>query len=134
MIKQLAHICIHTEDLDATRRFYCDALGMRKGFDFIRDGKPFGYYLQCGQQTFIEVFKGKPAEVGNINHLALQVEDMDALRHQIESQGYHVGPKKMGADQSWQCWLEDPNGTRIELHEYTAQSRQIIGGVCEVNW
>jgi catechol 2,3-dioxygenase-like lactoylglutathione lyase family enzyme len=38
MLKQLAHICIHSEDLDATERFYTTALGMTKGFDFIRKG------------------------------------------------------------------------------------------------
>lgn len=134
MIQQLAHICIHTHDIQATEHFYCKALGLEKGFEFIRRGKRFGFYLKCGQHTFIEVFEGNQSEVGNINHLALQVDDMDAVRQQIEQAGYTVGAKKLGADQSWQCWLKDPNGVRIELHEYTPQSMQLVGGQCVVDW
>ncbi len=134
MIKQLAHICIHSEDLDATERFYTAALGMSRGFEFINKGQPFGYYLKFGNQTFLEVFKGEPGEVGNINHLALEVDDMDGLIAQIRKAGYEVGEKSLGADHSWQAWLTDPNGIRIELHEYTEDSMQLKGGSCVVDW
>jgi catechol 2,3-dioxygenase-like lactoylglutathione lyase family enzyme len=134
MIKQLAHICIHTEDLEATERFYTKALGMTKGFKFVRKDRPFGYYLKFGNDTFLEVFEGKPGEVGNINHLAIEVDDIDATIDQIREAGGEVGDKKIGADHSWQAWLNDPNGIRIELHEYTEESMQLRGGTCVVDW
>ena len=133
MIRQLAHICIHAADLDETARFYCDALGLEKGFEFVRDGDPFGYYLKLGADTFIEVFRGTSGVEGNIRHVAIQVDDLDGLIVRIREHGYDVGDKKMGTDQSWQAWVTDPNGVRIEFHEYTEQSRQLTGGVCNVN-
>ena len=36
MIRQMAHICINTKDLDETGRFYFDALGLRKKFSFLK--------------------------------------------------------------------------------------------------
>jgi len=134
MIKQLAHVCIHSTDIDATEAFYCDALGLTKSFEFVREGERIGFYLEFGNRTFIEVFRGDPGKVGNINHLALEVDDMDAVLARVTDAGFTATEKKLGADESWQTWLEDPGGTRIELHEYTEQSRQLRGGRCEVNW
>ena len=79
MIKRLAHICIHTHDLEETGRYYFDGLGLEKGFEFIKNGALFGYYIKLGDSTFIEVFQGKNSEVGNINHLAIEVDDIDAV-------------------------------------------------------
>ena len=134
MIKQLAHINIRTKDLQGTHDFYCQALGFTHGFDFQKNGKWFGYYLKAGSQTFIEVFEGDPGQVGNINHLALEVDDLDESLERLRKCGIPVGEKKLGADQSWQAWLEDPNGVRIELHQYTAESSQLTGQTCIVNW
>lgn len=134
MITQLAHICINSPDLELTERFYTQGLGLSIGFRFEKQGKPLGYYVKAGNTTFIEVFKGDPGIVGNINHVALQVSDIDGLIAQIRDAGFEVSDKKMGADNSWQAWATDPSGIRIEFHEYTPQSMQITGGICKVNW
>lgn len=134
MIRQLAHICIHTVDLDATARFYESGLGLERQIDFIKDGELFGYYIKLGNDTFIEVFKGDPGTSGNINHVAIQVDDMDTVIERLRAHGYEVGDKEMGADRAWQAWTADPNGVRIEFHEYTPESLQLTGGTCDVNW
>jgi predicted enzyme related to lactoylglutathione lyase len=89
--------------------------------------------LKFGNQTFLEVFKGEPGEVGNINRLAIEVDDIDGVITQIRSAGHEVGDKKLGADHSWQAWLTDPKGVRIELHEDTEKSMQLKGGTCLVD-
>jgi catechol 2,3-dioxygenase-like lactoylglutathione lyase family enzyme len=134
MITQLAHICIRSADLELTKRFYTQALGLELGFEFEKQGELFGFYIKVGNATFIEVFKGDPGPVGNINHVAIQVTDLDALISRIRDAGFTVGDKKLGADHSWQAWATDPNGIRIEFHEYTPQSLQLTGGKCIVNW
>ena len=57
MFKRVAHICIGSNDLKETERFYCDVLGMEKKFDFVKDDELYGYYIDVGDTTFIEVFK-----------------------------------------------------------------------------
>jgi len=133
MIKQLAHICILTHDLEKTRSFYQDALGLEMGFEFEKEGTLFGYYISLGNDTFIEVFQGEPGEVGNIQHVAIQATDLDALIDRIREYGYDVSDKTFGADNAWQAWVTDPNGIRIEFHEYTAESNQIAGGTCKLD-
>ncbi|PCJ62929.1 MAG: lactoylglutathione lyase [Planctomycetota bacterium] len=134
MIKQLAHICIHSNDLDKTLHYYTEVLQLEKGFVFEKEGELFGFYIKFGNNTFIEVFKGDPGDVGNINHISIEVEDMDGLIERIKSFEIEIGEKKLGADNSWQVWTEDPNGIRIEFHEYTDESCQLTGNACIVNW
>ena len=134
MIKRLAHICIHTDDLAETERFYCDVLGLEKGFEFEKDDNLFGFYIKLGGQSFIEVFKGEPAKVGNIDHLAIETDDIDQIISTLRKNGFEASDKKLGGDHTWQSWTKDPNGVRIEFHEYTDKSMQFKGGVCQVDW
>jgi catechol 2,3-dioxygenase-like lactoylglutathione lyase family enzyme len=132
MIKQLAHICILTNDLDKTRSFYLNTLGLDIGFEFEKDGEQIGYYITVGNNTFIEVFQGEPGGSNGILHVAIEVSDLDNLIRRIREHGYEITDKKQGADMSWQAWVTDPNGVRIEFHEYTADSRQLSGGICRM--
>jgi catechol 2,3-dioxygenase-like lactoylglutathione lyase family enzyme len=134
MIKRLAHICIHTDDLKKTERFYCDVLGLERGFDFIKDESLFGFYIKLGNDSFIEVFRGNPGKIGNINHLAIETDDIDQVITKLRSNGFDATDKKLGDDQTWQTWTKDPNGVRIEFHQYTDESLQFKGGICEVDW
>lgn len=134
MIKQLAHVCIFTRDLKATEDFYREAFGCEKAFEFMRDNRLFGFYLKMGNHTFVEVFEGDASGSGGINHLALEVEDIDAVIQRVKAKGFAIEEKKLGCDRSWQVWLTDPNGVRIELQQYTQESRQFVGGTCIANW
>ena len=131
MIKQLAHVCIRTRDLDSTRRFYTEVLGMSVAFEFEREGETCGYYFRAGTgSTFIEVFEGDPGEAGNIQHVAIEVDGLEELIGRIRDRGHEVSERKLGADHSWQAWVTDPSGVSIEFHEYTPESCQVVGGRC----
>ena len=137
-VKQVAHVCIFARDLEATRRFYEEVLGLDVAFSFLRDGEVIGFYLNAGGRSHIEVFERQGTrfdETNQINHLCLEVESIDAAIAHVASQGVELTrPKKRGVDGTWQCWLADPNGVRIELFEYTDQSAQFTGGDRVVDW
>ena len=135
MIRRLAHVCLQSPDLDATQRFFVDGLGLTPGFEFRRNGERIGFYLNAGETTFLEVFRSDEKKPGNLDHLCLEVTDLDAAIARAQAAGYPLTlPKKTGADHSPQAWLEAPGGIRVELHEYTDESLQLTGGVCEVDW
>ena len=128
MIRRIAHICITAADLDNSRKFYCNVLGMKKVFDFVKDGTVSGFYLDAGDRTFIEVFRGAPStEEGKIRHLCLETGNIDAVADALRQSGFPVTDKKKGADGSWQIWSADPDGVRIEFHQYTEKSSQLTG-------
>ena len=133
MIKAIAHICISTKDLHETEMFYCECLGLSKKFHFVRDGNVFGYYLQINESNFIEVFKADTVSSETkplVKHFCLEVDDIDKTIKEIRDCGVTITDKKMGRDNSWQAWLTDPNGVRIELHQYTDKSSQVTENDC----
>jgi catechol 2,3-dioxygenase-like lactoylglutathione lyase family enzyme len=137
MIKRLAHINIGSNDLAASEHFYCDVLGMKKAFEFFKEGSLYGFYVEAGETTYIEIFiqNGEANyERPIMKHLCLEVEDLDAVIETVRARGWEITDKKFGCDQSWQAWITDPSGVRIEAMQYTAESSQFTGRPCEVNW
>jgi glyoxylase I family protein len=137
MFKRVAHICIGANDLTATEQFYCGLLGMKKGFEFVKAGSRYGFYVEVGETTFIEVFIQEHAanlERPIIRHLCLEVEDLDRVIATVRERGGQITDKKMGCDRSWQAWMTDPSGVSIEIMQYTETSKQFTGEPCEVTW
>ena len=137
MIKTLAHVCLFAKDLDRSLDFYGGALGLRRHFDFFKNGELYGFYLQIDPNHFIEIFKAGSEEAPGrqrIHHLCLEVADIDAVRDALSKRGVAVTPKKLGCDETLQCWCKDPDGTDIEFQQYTPKSSQFTRANCIVNW
>jgi len=129
MITGLAHVCFTVADLEASVAFYRDVLGLVPAFEFINDrGEKFGQYLHAGGRTFLELFQGERVEPAgerqSYRHLCLEVDDLRATAGALRRRGAEVSEVTAGSDHSLQAWLRDPDGNRIELHEYTADSKQ----------
>ncbi len=136
-IQSLAHVCILTADLAATLKFYCGALGMRKQFDFTKQGRVIGFYLQAGNRTFFEVFETGQAPAGksgNLAHFCFETDSVEATRQALLQAGYAPDAIKLGCDNTYQFWITDPNGVRFEFHQYTPESAQFREENVEVSW
>jgi catechol 2,3-dioxygenase-like lactoylglutathione lyase family enzyme len=134
MITGLAHVALTVKDLASAIAFYRDKLGLREVFDFRRDdGERFGVYLHVGGRSFIELFAGEnaePVEGKSFRHFCMEVDDINQTVAFLRDAGVEVSEPKLGNDHSWQAWVTDPDGNRIELHGYTPESKQLqdIGG------
>ena len=128
MITGMAHACFTVSDLERSLEFYRDALGLKPAFDFInQEGRRFGIYLHLGGRNFIELFEGQlgeRAEGQSYRHICLEVDDIESTVQMLRERGLEVSDPKLGGDRSWQAWITDPDGNRIELHRYTAESKQ----------
>ena len=128
MITGLAHTCFNTKNLDAIVTFYRDQLGLPVAFEFLRDdGTRFGVYFKLGRRTFLEFFTGnigQRVDGQTYRHICLEVDDLPATVVTLRSRNVEVSEPKLGTDHSWQAWITDPDGNRIELHDYTPQSWQ----------
>jgi lactoylglutathione lyase/glyoxylase I family protein len=127
MIISLAHVCFHVRDLEASVGFYRDVLGLKKAFSFDLPNGKTGVYMHVAQRSFIELFENKDLRDeagGSFRHICLEVDGLTAFVERLVDQGVEVTQLKLGADQSWQAWLTDPDGNHVELHEYTENSMQ----------
>lgn len=137
MVTGLAHVCLLSSNLDLTERFYVGVLGLNKKFDFLRSGNKIGFYLEAGSGQFIEVFQKSDRDLplsSALTHFCLQVNDIYAISKHLHQHRIDHQPPKLGADQSWQIWCNDPDGIAIEFHQYTPASSQLTGQDCQVNW
>jgi catechol 2,3-dioxygenase-like lactoylglutathione lyase family enzyme len=140
MIRQLAHLNFVTNDLGKMIEFYVNKLGMKVKFTLNnKKGQPFGYYFECGNITFIEVFDqamaveqwgGKVEKLAagtRYRHFCLEVAGLDEYCKMLKSKGVDVSEIALGMDNSRQAWIADPDGNAIELMEYGPFSLQLTG-------
>ncbi len=138
MIKQLAHLNFFSNQAPALLDFYVNKLGLAVKFTLDHDdGTAFGWYIDCGTQTFIEIFDqqgavkqwgGQVAELkrGSLyRHLCFEVQDIEGYVQSLTAKGVSVTPIRVGMDHSKQAWVKDPDGNDIELMEYTTESLQV---------
>jgi catechol 2,3-dioxygenase-like lactoylglutathione lyase family enzyme len=138
-ITSLAHVCIKSKDLDATSRYYCDTLGMKKHFNFVKQGRVVGFYMKAsGGNTFVEVFLADappPSSTAcTLSHFCLETDNVEKTWQKLVDAGYAPKPITMGADGSPQFWMKDPNDMDVEFQQYTPESSQLTGRDVEVNW
>jgi glyoxylase I family protein len=128
MITGIAHACFTTVNLDKSLEFYCKGLGIPIAFEFKdKNGVRFGVYLKVGRRTFLEIFRGelKPkAEWQSFGHICLEVENVQKEVEELRARGVEASDPLFGSDNSWQSWVTDPDGNRIELHAYNKDSWQ----------
>jgi catechol 2,3-dioxygenase-like lactoylglutathione lyase family enzyme len=140
MIRQLAHLNFVTNDLPTIIDFYVNKLGLKVKFTLDNDeGQHFGYYFECGNSTFIEVFDQALAakQWGGVvselidgtryKHFCFEVTGLDEYCAVLKSKGVDVTTITLGMDNSRQAWIKDPDGNSIELMEYGPFSLQLTG-------
>ena len=131
MITGIAHSAITVRDMEASLKFYTEALGFKKVFEIPEPntGAPWIVYLNVSKGQFVELFYNGTvdnpwrSELIGFNHLCFQVDDIHASAQRVKDAGYtlDVEPKE-GVDFNWQAWVTDPNGVRIELMQIDPRS------------
>jgi catechol 2,3-dioxygenase-like lactoylglutathione lyase family enzyme len=124
-LEGLEHALVLTDDLEATRAFYCDALGFEAGE---RPPLAFpGYWLYLDGVACLHIadraaYEAHAAEVGlersagPIDHLAFAARDHAELLMRLEAAGVEAVVNDVPAAGIRQFFLDDPNGVRIELN------------------
>jgi catechol 2,3-dioxygenase-like lactoylglutathione lyase family enzyme len=124
-LESLEHALVLTDDIEATRLFYCEVLGFEAGD---RPELPFpGYWLYLGGVPCLHVAERASYEAqlermglrradGSVDHLAFAARDHEALAARLEAAGVTTVANDVPAAGMRQLFLEDPNGVRIELN------------------
>ncbi len=127
MIRQIAHVCFGTPNLEAVLRFYVDLLGLEVAHEFRNAaGERYGAFLYCGSRTFLEIFNDKTAEIQGdfYRHLCFEVDDLDATITALNAAGIVSESRRGRTDQVLLATAKDPDGREIEFQQYDSQSMQ----------
>jgi lactoylglutathione lyase len=131
-ITAIAHVAIKVKDIDRSLDFYVNKFGFEEMFRLDRDGELWIVYLRVTDDQYLELFPGGSgdrapnAEAVALNHICLQVSDIDQVIADLAANGVPLSrPKKMGVDHNLQAWVEDPDGNRIELMQLSDHCPQL---------
>ena len=122
---EIQHTAIAVADLDRTKAFYEDGLGLAYSWDFHTDDGVHNYYVTGDElDTWIQFVHDPsddaPIEPDGIVHLAIEVDDLEAVFDDlVDASGCTVldGPKTIEAADARAAFIEDPDGYEIEIFE-----------------
>jgi catechol 2,3-dioxygenase-like lactoylglutathione lyase family enzyme len=123
-LERLDHALVLTDELEETRAFYCDVLGLEvgerpqlafPGYWLYLDGIACVHVAERGAyEAHAEALGLVPAQ-GAIDHLAFAAGGREAIVARLEAAGVRALSNEVTAGIR-QLFLEDPNGVRIELN------------------
>ena len=126
----IGHLCYFVTDIDRSVDFYCSNLGFTKMFEQHFDAYDIHcVYLRICKNQFIELFSTKkPLDNTNASfqHLCLHVDDVAQAHAELTAKGLALTPVEEGHSKCIKCYLDDPDGNKIELMQLTAESLQTI--------
>ncbi|MEO6072651.1 MAG: VOC family protein [Burkholderiales bacterium] len=115
-ISDMNHFTVLTQDLDATRQFYIDILGLKEWF---RPDLGFpGAWLYCGDRAVLHVIAGRPLPnppAGVLDHMAFSANDLPRTVATLKANDIEYNLRKQNDSGVWQLFCFDPSGARVEL-------------------
>ena len=122
----LNHYTIQARNLEATKNFYCDVVGLTVG-----DRPPLsfdGYWLYCGgiptvhllgyQATAKLISDGPsyPAGTGRLDHIAFSCEGLAEMRADLQRRGIKYEERVLPRMNMTQLFYLDPDGIAVECN------------------
>jgi catechol 2,3-dioxygenase-like lactoylglutathione lyase family enzyme len=117
-VQGMNHFTILTDNVEATRAFYCDLLdfevGARPPFTFP------GLWLYKGGQPILHVIGGQKREAlrsGVLDHMAFSATGLADTVALLKRKGIESALRRVAnsADGGWQLFFHDPNGAKVEF-------------------
>tara|TARA_B100000678_G_scaffold272078_1_gene261254 strand:- start:189 stop:620 length:432 start_codon:yes stop_codon:yes gene_type:complete len=128
-LEVMEHFNIRASNMEATKDFYCDVLGMRVGerppFDFP------GYWIYLGEtacvhliaadsnpamESYVGAKEGNLEGSGAIDHVAFRGSDVRAFVARAKAHDKEMIHRKIPEFGIHQIFIKDPDGIKIELN------------------
>ena len=134
--QSLNHYTIRVRDLEVTRKFYQEIVGLIVG-----DRPPLnfpGYWLYCGGVPTVHLIgpraddvpvddtPAKPAETGRLDHIAFACEGLAAMKASLEKHGIKYDERVLPRLNMTQLFYYDPDGIAVECN-FPAQETPVQG-------
>ena len=124
-LEGLEHYTINCVDLDGTRDFYRDVLGLVEGF---RPRLGFaGHWLYCGDVPVVHLLSVDGAlrenhgaerggDTGSFDHIAFRGQDAAATIAKLKGRGLAFRENLIRDTGLHQVFVRDPNGIMVEMN------------------
>jgi catechol 2,3-dioxygenase-like lactoylglutathione lyase family enzyme len=127
-LHQLQHYTIEPTDLEKTKDFYCNVLGLEVG-----ERPPLGfpgYWLYSGGVATVHLIGPRPARpgitvrppemkfenTGRFDHIAFAATEIEEVRARLDKHGVKYREQVVPRTGAAQIFLYDPDGIGVELN------------------
>ncbi|MGZ4310656.1 MAG: VOC family protein [Solirubrobacteraceae bacterium] len=131
-VSELEHVLVLTDDIEAAREFYEQAVGLRPGH---RPELEFpGYWLYAGSAPCLHIadraaYRAHAATLGlsvggrggspgaaAVDHIAFTASDYDAVTSRLAAAGIEPVRNDVPGGGPRQLFFDDPEGLRVEIN------------------
>jgi catechol 2,3-dioxygenase-like lactoylglutathione lyase family enzyme len=121
-LNALNHFTIRPADLERTKAFYSDVLGLPVGY---RPPLGFpGYWLYCGDVPTVHLIGPRETDpapraagpTGLLDHIAFSCTGLAAMKANLAERGIAFQERVIPRDRQTQLFLHDPDGIAVELN------------------
>ncbi len=129
-VTQIDHVSVLITDLERSRRFYRDLLGLRE----IAKPRTFTFkvlWFDLGNQQ-LHLLQKEQADTRSPRHFALRVRDVAAARSYLRERGIATDETTLipGADR---FFINDPDGNRIEIIQWLEPYDPAVSGAHDLD-
>jgi catechol 2,3-dioxygenase-like lactoylglutathione lyase family enzyme len=127
-ITHMQHYMVLSKDLEKTRQFYCDVLGLRTGprppFDFeglwiyvgeVAAVHVAGHESYAGTGRLVDAVAARHGS-GSVDHIAFSATNYDDLVASFRKHGVKYRATQVPASDLRQLFVLDPDGVQIEIN------------------
>jgi catechol 2,3-dioxygenase-like lactoylglutathione lyase family enzyme len=130
--QSLNHYTIKVRDLEQTKNFYCDVVGLKVG-----DRPPLnfpGYWLYCGDVPVVHLIGkqdkdvgipdavSEPMPTGRLDHIAFSCVGLKEMRYNLRSRGLTFDERVLPRLNMTQLFYPDPDGISVECNFPTEET------------
>jgi len=116
-VQAMNHFTVLSDDLEATRKFYCDLLGLEVGWR-----PPFqfpGWWLYVGDRPILHVIHRDHLPEGDrggvLDHMAFTATDLPGTVRKLQHAGIEYDLRRLPGGGIWQMFFNDPCGAKVEF-------------------
>ena len=137
-LERMEHFLLQTADLEATKDWYVDVLGLRVGP--CPDFKFPVYWLYLGDRDVLHLtqgganvstnrktYVGQESEAtrgsGVIDHVAFRATGLETMIESLEARGIAFKERQVNDQGLYQLFLFDPNGVKVELNFAASEAK-----------
>jgi len=143
-LSHIEHFLLQTADMEKTRKWYVDVLGMRVGPN--PDFKFPVFWLYIGDKDVVHVTEGgakvsenrkryvgqesqETSGSGAVDHIAFRATGLREMIAHLEGLGVDFKQRQVDDQGLYQLFMFDPNGVKIELNYSNAEAVGLRAGV-----
>ena len=112
-LKNINHITYNVKDKDAALKWYQEILGLKQIPKMVNSDHL--YWLQLPSGAMVHIIENPDAPSAPSHHTAFEVDEIEAARDAVMAAGVDVTEIQTRNDGQRACYLNDPDGNRIEL-------------------